>query len=74
MLCFYFMKKFCFITTAYRIVREQYPKMKFGFHSIEYHGDYMADVYFVAPGVTLKIQIEKTVYNNPDFVYVITRI
>lgn len=68
------MKKFCFITTAYKIIREQYPKMKFGFSSIEYHGDYIADVYFVAPGVTLRIRIEKSVYDNPEYVYYITRI
>ena len=68
------MKNFCFITTAYRIIREQYPKMKFGFASIEYHGDYIADVYFVAPGVTLRIRIEKSVYDNPEYVYIITRI
>lgn len=68
------MKKFCFITTAYKIVREQYPKMKFGFSSVEYHSDYIADVYFVAPGVTLKIRIEKSVYDNPEYVYIITRI
>lgn len=68
------MKKFCFITTAYKIIREQYPKMKFGFSSVEYHGDYMADVYFVAPGVTLRIRIEKSVYDNPEYVYSIVRI